>query len=148
MSEKFGTSFEINIFLVPFRISSEWALNTYLNAHTSSSVYWSWGWAESLLLLVCLPDPLFGSVVCPLLKMVSRVWLCDPIDCSLPGSSVHGLLQARVLEWVAYPFSSWSLQPRKQNRISCIAGGFFTSWATREAIGCYKILNIAAYAIQ
>ena len=39
----------------------------------------------------------------------------------------------RILEWVAYPFCRGSSQPRNWNRVSCIAGGFFTSWATREA---------------
>ena len=101
--------------------------------------------------------------------------LCDPIDCSPPGSSVHGgspgkntwvgchaLLQRifptpwpntglphcmqilyhlshqrnpRILEWVAYPFSRGSSWPRDWTQVSCIAGGFFTSWATREAPG-------------
>ena len=101
--------------------------------------------------------------------------LCDPMDCSPPGSSVHGdspgknirvgclaflqgifptpcikytrssTLQAdslsseppespRILEWVAYPFSRGSSQPRNQTGISCIAGRFFTSWVTREAL--------------
>ena len=46
---------------------------------------------------------------------------------------VHGILQARILEWVAYPFSSGSSPPRNQTRVSWIAGGSFTSWATREA---------------
>jgi len=55
------------------------------------------------------------------------------MDCSPPGSSVHGTLQARILEWVAAPFSKGSFQPRNQTRVSCIAGGFFNSWATREA---------------
>ena len=59
--------------------------------------------------------------------------LCDPIDCSLPGPSVHGILQARILEWVAIPFSRGSPQPRGQTRVSCIAGGFFIIWAIREA---------------
>ena len=59
--------------------------------------------------------------------------LCDPIDCSSPEASVHGILQARTLEWVAIPFSRESSQPRGQTQISCIAGGFFTIWATREA---------------
>ena len=49
------------------------------------------------------------------------------MDCS------HGILQARTLEWVAFPFSRWSFQPRDKTQVSCIAGGFFTSWATREA---------------
>ena len=46
--------------------------------------------------------------------------LCDSIDCSLPGSSVHGILQARILEWVAIPFSRGSSQPRDGTRVSCI----------------------------
>ena len=54
--------------------------------------------------------------------------LCDPMD-----YTVHGILQARILEWVAFPFSRGSSQPRDQTQVSCIAGGFFTSWATREA---------------
>ena len=99
--------------------------------------------------------------------------LCDPVDYSLPDSSVHGdspgkntevgchaLLQGicptqgsnqgfspcrrilyqlshqgnpRILEWVVYPFSRGSSQPRNQTRVCCIAGRFFTSWVTREA---------------
>ena len=47
--------------------------------------------------------------------------------------TVHGILQARILEWVAFPFFRWSSQPRDQTQVSRIAGGFFTSWATREA---------------
>ena len=53
---------------------------------------------------------------------------CDSMDCI-----VHGILQARILEWVAFPFSRGSSQPRDWTQISCVAGGFFTSWATREA---------------
>ena len=59
--------------------------------------------------------------------------LCDPMDCSLPGSSIHGIFQARVLEWAAISFSRRSSQPRDQTQISCIAGRRFTIWATREA---------------
>ena len=60
--------------------------------------------------------------------------LCNPMDCSPPGSSVHGILQARVLEWVAIPFSKGSSQPSNQTQVSCIAGGFFT-FCSREALG-------------
>ena len=138
------------------------------------------------------------------LKSLSRVWLCDPMDCSLPNSSVygilqarmldglpfpspgdflhpgmeprspvlqadsllsellrkpeclltwsemkvaqlcltlcdpmeysvHGILQARIQEWVAFPFSRGSFQYRDRTQVSCTAGRFFTSWATREA---------------
>ena len=58
--------------------------------------------------------------------------LCDPMDCSRPGSSVHGIFQARILKWVAIPFSRESSQPRDQTQVSHIAGRFFTSWVTRE----------------
>ena len=62
----------------------------------------------------------------------SYVILCDPTDCSPPGSSVHGILQARIQEWVANPFYRGSSPPRDQTQVSCIAGRFFTIWATRE----------------
>ena len=58
---------------------------------------------------------------------------CDPMYCSLPGSSVHEILQARILKWVAIPFSRGSFWPRDWMGVSCIAGRFFTIWATREA---------------
>ena len=58
-----------------------------------------------------------------------------PMDCSPPGSSVHGILQARILEWVAISFSRGSSQPRNQTQVSCIAGRCFNLWATREARG-------------
>ena len=59
--------------------------------------------------------------------------LCDPMD-----YTVHGILQAGLLEWVAFPFSRGSSQPRDQAQASCIAGGFFIGRATREALlsGC------------
>ena len=61
-------------------------------------------------------------------KSLSFVWLSHPIDCI-----VHGILQARILESVAFPFSRGSFQPRNRTQVFHIAGGFFTSWATREA---------------
>ena len=59
---------------------------------------------------------------------------CDPMDYSLPGSSVHGIFQARVLEWVAISFSRGYSQPRDWTQVSRIAGRRFTIWATRETI--------------
>ena len=59
--------------------------------------------------------------------------LCDPMDCSPPGSSVHGILQARILEWIAMPSSRVSSWPRDQTHVSCIASRFLTIWVTREA---------------
>ena len=55
------------------------------------------------------------------------------MDCSPPGSSVHGILQARILEWIAISFSRESSQLRDQIWVSCIADRFFTVWAAREA---------------
>ena len=59
------------------------------------------------------------------LKVKVAQWcltLCDPTD-----SIIYGILQARILEWVAFPFSRGSSQPRDQTQVSCIAGGFFTN---------------------
>ena len=63
----------------------------------------------------------------------SCLTLCDPMDYSLPGSSVYGTFQARILEWVAMSSSGGSSQPGDWTQVSHIAGGFFTFWATREA---------------
>ena len=60
--------------------------------------------------------------------------LCDPMDCSPPGSSVQGIFQARILEWVAIPSSRGSSQTRDGTQVSHIAGRFFTIWATREIL--------------
>ena len=72
-------------------------------------------------------------------QSLSCVWLCNPMDCSPPGSSVRGILQARILESVAMPSSRGSSQPRDQTQVSCPGGGFFTSQDTREAqLDSYK----------
>ena len=60
--------------------------------------------------------------------------LSDHVDCSPQASSVHGTLQARILEWVAISLSKRSSKPRDQTQVSCIAG-FFIIWATRELVG-------------
>ena len=70
----------------------------------------------TLVILDIRPGP--GAQSCPT--------LCNPMDWSLPGSSVHGTLQASILEWVASPFSRGSSQPIDQMQVSHIAGGFFT----------------------
>ena len=64
-------------------------------------------------------------------SLQSCLTLCDPMDYSLPGFSVHVILQARILEWVAMPPSKRSSGPRNRTHVSCIsyiAGGFFTHW--------------------
>ena len=67
-----------------------------------------------------------------LLVPQSCLTLCSPMDCSLPGSSVRGISQAGILEWVAISFSKGSSQSRDQTQVSCIAGQLLTIWATRE----------------
>ena len=59
--------------------------------------------------------------------------LCDPMDCSPPGSSVHGISQARILEWVAISFSRGSSQSRDRTHISCIGRQILYHWATQES---------------
>ena len=75
---------------------------------------WDWYIHTVLICLICLT-------------------ICHRVDCSLPVSSVHGISQARILEWVAMPSSRGSSQPRDWTQVSCIAGRFFTLWARREA---------------
>ena len=82
--------------------------------------------------------------------------LCDPTDCSPPGSSVHGILQARILEWGAMPSSRGSSQPRGRtwvSYISCIAGGFFTTEPPGEPglvsiLGAYIKSSVSISTLQ
>ena len=60
--------------------------------------------------------------------------LCDPVDGNLLGFSVHGILQARILEWIAISFSRGSSQPRDRTQVSRIGGRCFNLSATREAL--------------
>ena len=112
-------------------------------AITSSREFPTQGWNPHLLCPLHWKMSFFFYHQCHLgspkvkFKLLSHVGLfCDPKDCSLPGSSVHGIFQARILEWVAILFSRGSSQPRDRTRVSCTAGGFFTIWATREAQQC------------
>ena len=80
---------------------------------------------------------LLSVFVCACVKVTQLcLTLCNPMDCSLPGSSVHGILQARILEWVAISFSRRSSQLRDRKHVSCVSG--ISRWilyhcATREA---------------
>ena len=66
-----------------------------------------------------------GNVVGECVRAQLCLTLCNPMDCSPPGSSVRGTLQARILEWVAMPFSRKSSQPRDQTWVSHITSIFF-----------------------
>ena len=97
----------------------------------------TWLWSQ---MHVCVPDlqQLPGWLQENCCCLVSQSCLfCNPMDCSLPGSSVHGITHVRILEWVAISFSRKSSQPRDQTSVSCIGRWifffFFYHWATREA---------------
>ena len=82
-------------------------------------------------------DNFSGKRAFPLLSITRKgsevkITQSCPALCNCMDYTVHGILQARIVEWVAFPFFRGSLQPRAQTQVSCIAGGLFTSWATRE----------------
>ena len=90
-----------------------------ISGSESSETLWSDSWPHLLELLK--------------VKITqSCLTLWDPTDCSIPGSSIHGIFQARVLEWVAIPFSRGSSWPRDHTQISRIVGRAFTIWTPRE----------------
>ena len=97
--------------------------------------------------------PTISSSVVPLSSLVEQlvkkvkvahgVWLCDPMN-----DILHGILQAKTLEWVAFPFSSTSSQPRNRTRVSCIAGGFSFITAGKDAdFALYQGLSTLALDI-
>ena len=86
---------------------------------------------EDWLLLITHSPTLREPNVC--LVAQSCLTLCNSMDYSITGSSVHGISQTRILEWDAMPSSRDKAQPRDRTQVSCIAGGLFTSWATRKA---------------
>ena len=98
---------------------------------------------------------IFGSIGwkqwfpgCGVLFAQSCLTLCGPVDCSPPGSSVHGILQAGILEWVAYPFSRGFSWPRDWSWVSCIAGGFFTIWAIREVLAELHPISVSRMEVD
>ena len=112
-----------------------------------------WAWKGLPVVLICILELDIYICVCTymlisfihlsigLMKKLkvlvaqSCLTLCDPRDGSLPGSSVCGILQARILKWIAIPFSRGSSRPRDGTQVSCIVGRFFTVWVTRETFG-------------
>ena len=84
---------------------------------------------------LCCPPETCESIICQFKKKDLQASLvlvahvsnsCDPMNCNSPGSSVHGISQARILEWVATSFSRGSSLPRERTWVSCSAGRFFT----------------------
>ena len=98
--------------------------------------FWQMGWKSHLStdIFICVPVQ----------SLQSFLILCNPVDCSLPGSSVYGIFEARILEWVAIPFSRGSSGPRDLTCIfcgSCIAGRFFAT----ELLGKFIIYSYFLY---
>ena len=95
----------------------------------------SWLWSLSAMILEPKKIKSVTSVWILIKVKVSVAQSCltlwDSVDCSLPGSSVHGILQVRILEWVAIPFSRGSSWPMDRTWVSCLAGRFYIFWATR-----------------
>ena len=81
------------------------------------------------------------QMLCTSVQWPSRVWLCDPMNWRVPGSSVPGIFQARIWGWVAISFSRGSSQPRGWTCVSCIDRRILYHWATWEApLKCYSSL--------
>ena len=101
-------------------------------------------WLAHPHLLLCGPVPQTSTYSCPRgweplksesVNHSSCPTLLNSMNCSPPGFSVCGILLAGLLEWVTIPFSRGSFQPKDWTQLSCVAGRFFTIWATREAPG-------------
>ena len=107
-------------------------------ATRSSILAWKISWTEEPGGLQSMGSQRVGH------DWATNTWLThNPMDYSPPGSSVHGILQAKTLEWFAISSSRGSSRPRDQTHVSHIAGGFFTFWATREALLILKTPQIA-----
>ena len=135
---------------------SLWPSSWHNGWETSSSVWIDFTWVGHRLsnLQKLFPGPTLGygakvpqkgnGTRCPLVEDQRRkkesevpqscLTLCDPVDHSPPGFSVHGILQARIQEWVTISLSRGSSQPRDRTRVFHIRGRCFNLWATREAL--------------
>ena len=111
------------LFLIAFTWDEFWVIHSDLSSNLTSF---------NLCLIRCWMNPLSFKCFMFHSQWVTVSLLC-PTLCDPMGYTARGILQARILEWVAVPFSRVSSQPRGQTQVSHISGGFFTSWATREA---------------
>ena len=109
----------------------EWAAMAS-SGGSSQSRDWTWG-----SYVCCTGSRLFTTsasweaLLCVSVTLLCPT-LCNPMACGLLGSSVHGILQPRILEWIAMPFSRGSFWPRDRTQVCYTAGGFFTRWAPGE----------------
>ena len=123
------TSLKFKVF-VQRTLSRNWKVDfwLYLNERKCLQVI------SSLFFLFWFSHYVYATPKCPMWSEVTQSCptLCDPMDCSPPGSSVHGIFQAWILEWGAISFSRGSSRPRDGTWVSCIVGRRFIAWATRE----------------
>ena len=97
----------------------------------------TWDMANILNKTISSPFASVCALMCLymcVLAAQSCLTLCNPTDCNLPGSCVRGILQARILGWVAIFFSRRSPWPKGWTQVSCVAGRFFTLWATSVSV--------------
>ena len=120
-------------------LKESWNINVSFHESYIYQKYTYYAWESVLLRIQKLSK--YSEDVCVHVRTsevtLSCPTLCDLMDCSLPGSSIHGIFQARVLEWVTISFSRGSSPPRDQTQVSRIAGRCFTFWATRG--GCVEV---------
>ena len=122
-----------------------WHFCYFINYIYQMCVYMHRSLSLSLCVCVCV-----CVCVCSTLSCFSCVRLCDSMDCSLPGSSVHGIFQARIREWVAMP--SFRRSSRPEDRLcvycrSCIAGRFFTTEPPGKSHYLYLHLDLYVFNI-
>ena len=101
-------------------------------------------WCDSIYVYACIYTCVYICVVMVLVAQLCPT-LCDPVDCSPPGTSLCGILQAGILKWVAIPFSRGSFWPEDWLCVSCLAGRFFTFWATRGACLCVFLFHLGYF---
>ena len=117
-----------------------WAVHTSLKLN-QNSLHWDFSSGTESQLRVTVTKKLFRSLI-SLQYFLCSLTASHNLQTShiVPSSSVHRIIQARILEWIAVPFSRESSQPRDGSQVSCIAGRFFTSWGTGEAPLCSCLL--------
>ena len=114
--------------LYHFRILRAWNPTFSKNIYVAPTNYWG----QYAKYFVYVNRLIYMPKILRVLVTQSCPTLCDPLDCSLPGFSICGIFQARILEWIAISFSRGSSWPRYWTQVSWIAGRLFTVWATKK----------------
>ena len=123
------------------RVRDDWATNTHTIRHST------WWHKRTQFLSISYLSHYFLKVKVKVLVTESCLTLCDHIDCSPPGFSVHGIIQARILELVAISFSKESSPPRDRIWVSYTADRLFTNWATMETKALTKSISYLSYYV-